>query len=398
MAAPAVPPRFSFDAVSGRLTENTATGVSTLFAWPVIHAFRWSAANGKSVAVQPEIAILPERRGSDGYRFERVTGLDDHTQDAIERYCATIPPRVRRTIAQFLEHQWEVLSWVARVRLPAEELLVSNPALAFAVANVADVVRIPITPRSAEMERRLLPTRKQRDILERLSFSPTARARRILRKVMPGSVSIAALTLLRDQLQRPVVSERLAHVPAIGPQVLTMVGNDTIAHVTLASLEAFARADEASADRRTATLVANAARVWAAELAGKPAMPHPVPHGQPVWCPEPAHLAVQRTDFPPAPFPGNDAIVPILNRSGLLNEGHEQNNCVFDCAPDVARGKIAIYRVLAPERCTLSVKLRRGRWVVDQLKGWSNQEPGPEVVLAVREWLATSNRDAKIPR
>lgn len=398
MAAPAVPPRFSFDAASGRLTENTATGVNTLFAWPVIHAFRWAAANGRSVALQPEIAILPEQRCRDAFLFERLPGLDDHAQRALEGYCATIPPRVRRVIAQLPERQWEVLAWAARGGLLAEELLVSNPALAFAVANIADVSLITPSGRSAETLQLILPRRKQREILERLSFAPTERVRRIVRKVMPGSVSVAALVLLRDQLQKPAVGERLAHVPAIGPHVLTMIGNDTIAHVTLASLEALARADEASADRLAATLVANAARVWAAEMAGKPAMPHPVPHGQPVRCPEPAHLAVQRTDFPPVPFPGNDAIVPILYRSGLLNEGHEQNNCVFDCAPDVARGKIAIYRVLAPERCTLSVKLRRGRWVVDQLKGWSNQEPGPEVVLAVREWLATSYRDAKIPR
>ena len=55
---------------------------------------------------------------------------------------------------------------------------------------------------------------------------------------------------------------------------------------------------------------------------------------------------------------------------------------------DARRGKIAIYRVLAPERCTLSLKLSRGRWVIDQLKCRSNQEPGAEVVEAVTQWLA----------
>lgn len=398
MAAAIVSPHFSFDAASGRLTENTATGVTTLFAWPVIHAFRRSVATGRSVTFTPAVAILPERRSDDVYRFERVAGLDEHTQDAIERFCATIPQRVRRTIAQFTERQWEVLAWVARAGLPAEELLASNSALAFAVANLADVLPIAMSRRSAETQRWLLPSRKQRDILERLAFAPTERVRRILRKVMPASVSITALALLRDQLQKPAVSERLAHVRAIGPRVLALIDNDTIDHVTLAALEAFARADGMSTDGHTAALLVNAARVWGTERAGTPPTP---PGGQrsrrgPVGRgPELVYHTVEKPDFPPAPFPGTGAIVPILYRAWLFDEARQQNNCVVDYAPDVIRGKIAIYRVLAPERCTLSLKLRRGHWVVDQLKGWGNREPGAEVVQAINQWLETSIRSAR---
>lgn len=330
-----------------------------------------------------------------------MPGLDEHTQDAIERFCATIPPRVRRTIAQFAERQWEVLAWVARVGLPAEDLLVSNPAIAFAVANLPDVLTIAMSGRSTETQQRLLPGRKQREILERLAFAPTERARRILRKVMPGSVSIDVIAQLRDQLQKPSVSERLAHVPAIGPQVLAMIDNGTIEHVALAALDAFARADEASADGHAATLLANAARVWGTERARTPPTPHGVQHPRRVpvgRSPELVYHAVEKPDFPPAPYPGIDAIVPILYRAWLFDEARQQHNCVVEYAPDVVRGKIAIYRVLAPERCTLSLILRRGRWVVDQLKGWSNREPGPEVVQAVKQWIATSIREARIPR
>lgn len=370
MADAPVPPRFSFDAASGRLTQKTATGVNSLFAWPVIHAFRWSGATSKSAAFQPEIAILPEQRDGDVYRFERVPSLDDHAQDAIESYCATIPPSVRRTIAQFPERQWKVLEWAARGGLLAEELLASNPALAFAVANLLDVAPTATRGRSAQTLRLILPRRKQREILDRLCFAPTERVRRIVRKVMPGSVSVAVLALLRDQLQKPAVSERLAHVPAIGSQVLALIANDTVEHVTLAALEAFARADQASADRHVATLVANAARVWGPERGAESAPLPPAPHARPVRCPEPAHVAVRKTDFPPAPFPGTDAIVPILYRQRLLDEGRAQRQDRHLSGPragtlhiksQVEPGALGDRSAEVPEQSRARCRSRRGR-------------------------------------
>ena len=386
MAATDVSQRFSFDAVSARLTENTATGVNTLFGWPVIHAFRWSAATGKSVSFQPEIAILPERRSVGVYRFEQALGLNEQDQLAIETYLATIPPRIRGTIATLADRQWEVLVWAARGGLAAEDLLVSNPMIAFALANLAEVLPTKQSGRTVETQQRLLPSRKQREILERLDFEPTERVRRILRKVMPGSINLATLVLLRDQLRKPAVSERLAHVPAIGPQVLAMIDNGTFDYVTLAALEAFACADARSEDHHMATLVENAARIWCSELVSRARTP----------CGDQLAQAARKTDFPPAPFLGTEAIVPILYRGQLLEEACEQNNCVFDYAPQVARGKIAIYRVLFPERCTLSLKLRQGHWTVDQLKGWRNREPGADVAQVVAQWLETRSREARL--
>jgi hypothetical protein len=60
---------------------------------------------------------------------------------------------------------------------------------------------------------------------------------------------------------------------------------------------------------------------------------------------------------------------------------------VASYAARVRRGRVAIYRVLAPERCTLSLARHRGVWAIDQLERACNRPPSASTVAAVTEWL-----------
>ncbi len=82
--------------------------------------------------------------------------------------------------------------------------------------------------------------------------------------------------------------------------------------------------------------------------------------------------------------------MPLTYREDLVEEARQQANCVIDYEYRVLNGRMAIYRVLFPERCTLSLKLRRGKWIVDQLRAARNREPGAAVVQAVNAWLAAA--------
>lgn len=388
-------PQLEFDASSGRLFHCSDAGVTTMFAWPVIQAFRRFAPNRSCAACSPEFVILPIQRADHGAGLAAVPdvpGLDAHTRGAVEAFCATIPVHIRRVVARFPERQWDVLAWVARAGLPGEELLASNAALAFALANAGDLLGPSASARCTATERLLLPYRRQRDILARLGFPKGEHVRKILRKVLPPVVSVHALTQLRVQLPRRDVAERLVQASVIGSNVMTMVESGTIEHISIAALRRFANADAAIAADSVSRQVSEAVRVWGTARVDVTTPPAPVGRARPARAtPAPGMPAAgfdKRTDFPPAPFPGTDAIVPILTRAQLSEEGRRQQNCVADCAPQMARGRLAIYRVLSPERCTLSLKLRRDRWVIDQLKTASNKEPRIDTIGAVREWIA----------
>jgi hypothetical protein len=56
---------------------------------------------------------------------------------------------------------------------------------------------------------------------------------------------------------------------------------------------------------------------------------------------------------------------------------------------------MAIYRVLQPERATLSLARRAGRWHIDQLKGACNRPVRPDTRQAVLAWLAAEDGDTR---
>ena len=89
------------------------------------------------------------------------------------------------------------------------------------------------------------------------------------------------------------------------------------------------------------------------------------------------------------PVPGTADIEPLTDAGQLLEEGRAQRNCVGGYGPGVASGKQFIYRVLRPERATLSLRLGSdGEWGIGQLLRACNQKVSPATTLAVLRWLA----------
>jgi hypothetical protein len=272
--------------------------------------------------------------------------------------------------------------------------LESNPALAFAVACGADLC----DPKSRTTYRDSLflqAYHSQHKVLARLGFPPTERVRHILRKVQPRAVSVARLRQLRLSLEDADVADRLAHVSQINNAVLTMVENRTIIHVEPAVLERVGCDDGDGGGGNAALKLAEAVRLW-----GLVRPTTPVPQFHRLERIHDVHselredaekLAGAREDeFPPPPVPGTSTIVPIRTKAVLIEEGRRQKNCAADYAKPITNGKMAIYRVLSPERCTLSLRVSRGRWVFDQLKASCNAAVSPATERIVVEWLASS--------
>ena len=92
--------------------------------------------------------------------------------------------------------------------------------------------------------------------------------------------------------------------------------------------------------------------------------------------------------FPAPPIAGCPTIQPILDANGLIEEGKQQSNCVRCYANRVRAGQTFIYRVLAPERATLSIVLGHGgQWVIEELKLRSNQACSHLNKKHVTDWL-----------
>lgn len=91
--------------------------------------------------------------------------------------------------------------------------------------------------------------------------------------------------------------------------------------------------------------------------------------------------------FPPPPLPGTREIEPITKAKELLKEGIDQRHCAASYDKRVSSGNVYLYRILHPERATLSIRREGIIWTIDQLKGFANKSVLPETVKHVQRWL-----------
>lgn len=101
-----------------------------------------------------------------------------------------------------------------------------------------------------------------------------------------------------------------------------------------------------------------------------------------------AHVAsTSARSFPSPPIAGTEHIVPLESEGALKEEARLMRHCIASFALDVRRGRLYCYRVLAPQRATLSLKRDGTKWTLDQLYGERNSPPDTATLALVMKWL-----------
>ncbi len=321
-------------------------------------------------------------------------GLTRRHQAALA-FLDGFPTDVRTEVSQLPERHWHVLVLLARCP-GAHELFESNPALAFALASSWAFRERPVQ-RPLRSARALLRKRRTA-VAEWLGFPATARAVRVLAKIPIRAVSVRQLRFLRDTLHADAVPKALLHLPRLGQGVLRILTDPELRD--LAGYELLAAIDRSALwSTRAAYLLRDAAQMHAALRGGRRL---PVQRSLAALRRVHDELADQQNrqacagtlalELPPAPVLGTNTIVPLTTPAEILEEGQTMHHCVFNYVPSVARGSTYIYRVLEPERATVSLVRHRGGWQLGQLSGCGNAAVDATTRAVVTEWLSTSGR------
>ena len=312
---------------------------------------------------------------------------------------ASIPVEVRGAIAPFPTRHWHLLSLIARCGPAALDLVGANPALAFALASSWVFRREPVRRPLRSARALLAPGRKQRDIQAWLGFPASEPARRLLRKVVHDAIGIPPLLYLREAMGDPVRMKFLAHLPRLNAEAIR-IGTDTrlLAHVRPSFLEEVALAERTYDRPHAAFLLEDTVEMYQQLRPADGPLP-PVRHlaalaelhdglVEDLNRLSPEHGEVT---FPPPPVAGTATIVPICSGRELVEEGRLQSNCVASYWDRIAiRHHVYIYRVLAPERCTLSLTRVGMRWVPSELQRACNLPVSEATRRAVAAWLASN--------
>ena len=357
----------------------------TKIQWGEKPSARMHFGNGQSKECWPEQRILfPDRVDAGANR------------EAIDSFTAQIPAEIIELVSPFADHQWAMLRLLA-YRTPALELARTNPVLAYCLANNfqfrSHVYKHEISWEQANYYAR----RKQKQILKFLGFPDTNIIVKLMKKIDTTEISIALLRLLKAALieDNPTV-KLLSHYKTITPGMLGLLRTFITPLVTPRIVADVAKSERErfyshTADRLTDIQhMKNAApvEVDVQPLQGMRAVADTHETFLLQIRDAVAEHRRQQNYLGDPPFEGTDTIIPISTKDGLRLEGKHMKNCVGTYIDKVLRGEMYIYKVLAPQRATMSIIPQWGReWRCCELKLKCNKQPGTKTKDAVITWL-----------
>ena len=319
-------------------------------------------------------------------------------ESAFEAFAATIPSEPRRMVSPLPSRHWHVLAMLARCP-GADELLASNPALAFCLASnwVFHQPRVRWSMRSI----RGLMCKKQKHIAEWLGFPGNESTVKILKKMEPAACRVGTLLSLKKLLWRRDKQKQLCHLPGVNTASVRILSSSRISKICSSRL-----LFEISEDARTDFLppsfrmLLDVCRIYpfiacdwdTLRLRSSTHLKWLHPRLV-IVLDQDADQKIAKSEafqkLPSAPFAGNNIIKPLEYCEQLRWEGWIQNNCAANYIKRVRRGVVCLYRVQNPERATLLLRRHRGRWFIDQLLGAHNRLVKLETKKAVMDWFHT---------
>jgi hypothetical protein len=351
--------------------------------------------------------------------------LAEQKADAFAAFRAQIDPGVVRVAEPFGSHQWALMEFMHDDAW-ATDLAQGNPVLAYALAN--NRYFRGTQPEVAAVQARWHCHRKQRELLEWLGLPGSEPFAKLLRKIPAESVYPLLLVRLGNAVKTDNrVLEYLSHVPAVNADVLELA--TTVKYLDLLTpklLAEISESTETNVGDAVGDMILGAMAIL--EKIGPDCRMKPftnvqqvrrfrdkadaqyIAHLQRLEAERRAALAAAERErnrraaaakrrieldprpFPAPPVPGTDDIVPLTCSGQLAEEGREQTNCAGSYSTAVQCGALYVYRVVSPERATLSiVRGANGCWRIQELKGKRNVAVKKETLWHVQAWLERYN-------
>lgn len=327
-------------------------------------------------------------------------GFFELNRDLLQtQWLARIPQNVRDAIRKFRCEQWHLLRLAWACEKEALEMMESTPALALMLACSQRYNKVTWQLRSLR-SLLLKPGKNQAEIAGWLGFPARPATIRLLRKMHSSALDPKVLLYLRQVLSNPHIFKRLAHLPELNRNVIRIVTD-----VRLEPMVSDRLLQELSNTRLNGKHAWHAYQlldIWqmrqAADLGGCPHVIHRIEsidqeHDDLVRAIGGMNLAspqlIDRCSvaFPDPPLQGNEVIQAITDVSDLQEEGREQCNCVLSYHKGILDGSTYIYRVLSPERGTLSLVRRGSNWTLGELAAFRNSKPSSLAMKAVWDWF-----------
>lgn len=354
---------------------------SRLFGWESLHAVSdWASG---FLTLHCNDNQLEEGRVTDlGLPFGSCA------DGAFRHWFATIPRAMTEPLAQLPGRRYALVRLAQRSQ-SARDLIISNVNLCYLLHHFATAHGYP---EGAFAE---LAARKQVDILREMGLPPHKRVVKLIRKIAMAEIDTFAFSRLLRVLGDETVCNALVHEQRLTRRLFLVLARypwvagrplqrllceatdrsrrewveDNIRMGGEEAVRTMQQFDQTSQLRRLHD------RLVAAQMHQESTRPRRYDANGKVL------------PYPPAPFADTQSIQAIKTPDALQAETEEMAHCVSSYSERIYKGRYAVYKVLAPERLTLGLKIHDGRVSFDQLRGIANQAPSQPAQAAVEQWF-----------
>lgn len=98
-------------------------------------------------------------------------------------------------------------------------------------------------------------------------------------------------------------------------------------------------------------------------------------------------LQERHGEYPQPPLSPVEGIEPLTSWLELLEERATMRHCVGSYDIPVALGATFIYRMVSPERLTISLERRNNTWITGEVRGSCNANPSPGALERIERWV-----------
>lgn len=336
----------------------------------------------------PEPVQYENARDPDVIERNKQSEAIEYERELVRHYFGDVPWEIRKAIAPFEDRHWHLL--VMAARCPGSlDLITSNPALAYCLASCWAFGPHP-SKYAARTMRRLISSRR-RSICGALGFPESESSVAVLSKIPASACCVSWLLTIRDMLRDPDWRKTLLHLPSLNLSVMHFLCTKALRRRTTPRLLRELCGIGGPSLAQTASDVLRMQKQLRDAGSGRF---HSVQHFMRLHneleerINRPNEEDIQHLSFPNPPIPGSENIIALETPDSLIEEAGVQCNCVMDYATRIARGRIYLYRVLEPERATLSIKPnKQSSWQIEELLAAGNQPVSAEAWQTVEQWL-----------
>lgn len=314
-----------------------------------------------------------------------------------KKMMRVIPTALFRLVRRFPERHFSLLQYFHE-NPGGIEMAQTNPALVYMLATSKiwckkNNIGIIGSPRKIQDMKRV-------DILKSLGFTGADKSIiRLLKKIDPWGCRIEYIWGLLKILEDWKIKRRLRHLPRINFGCVAILGDLPLFHqvsnsllhevaenfredkhpVTAQKLKAWLKIEEEQGNSKPTRIFSSCTRLDRTLFSDS-------------WLPFAGEMMHLFCPLPKSPLPDHPDIRSLRNSKEVGEEGEEQGNCVLSLLPEFLAGKKVIYRVLAPERATLTLYKKDEKWQIDALESSWNQPVSSKTRDYVQGWLDRKNQ------